>query len=94
MNEVKALERAALAAHRNGQGWSQYWEAHADEVRKAEPWSRQRFKRLVDRLLHLLTTGEPGGQEPPGDDPEPWLTDDSPAPSDCTTQARYLGNVG
>jgi hypothetical protein len=89
MNAIKAQ---ALEAHHRGETWAAFWQQHADTIRKAEPWNRQRFKRLVDRLLHLLTTGEPSGQEPPAI-AEPWERDDAQAQapiSDTTTAARCL----
>jgi hypothetical protein len=39
MNGIKAFERAALDAFRNGIGWNEYWQQHANEIRQAEPWS-------------------------------------------------------
>jgi hypothetical protein len=92
MYGIRELEQSALAAFRDGIGWNEFWQQHGNEVRKAEPWSRGRYRRLVDRLLHLLTTGEPGGQEPPSI-AEPWEVDDAQPPafiSDTATAARCL----
>jgi len=36
MNRIKELEKLALAAHRNGIGWTAFWERHADAIRAAE----------------------------------------------------------
>jgi hypothetical protein len=81
MNGIKDLERSALDAHRNGQGWSEFWQQHADAIRKAEPWNRQRLRRLVDRLLALVTSGDCAGMIAVGDtDAEPWEVDDAQAP--------------
>jgi hypothetical protein len=48
----------------------------ADQVRQAEPINRERYHRLVGRLMHLLLTGDGDGQHPAGD-PEPWVVDDA-----------------
>ena len=37
-NQVKRLERAACAAHRDGVTWGQFWPTVAEKVRRAEPW--------------------------------------------------------
>ena len=90
MNQsIRDIERAALDFHRHGIGWSEYWARHADAIRKCEPWSRARFRRLIDKLLHLLTCGDADGMEPT--DAEPWVQDDSEAnkPADVGTQARF-----
>jgi hypothetical protein len=69
----KELERLARDAHVHGIDWSEYWERHAEQVRKAEPWNRRRFKRLYDRLLSLVTSGDTDGQQAVGDDNTmPW----------------------
>jgi len=57
MNQIKALERAALDAFRNGQGWNEFWEQHGNTIRQCEPYNRQRFKRLYDRLLSIEASG-------------------------------------
>jgi hypothetical protein len=76
MSTVKHLERAALGAHRRGIGWATFWNEHGDAIRMAEPFDRGRYRSLVNRLLHLLTTGEASGMEPAGDDDMPWEVDD------------------
>ena len=62
-----------------------------------EPHDRQRFKRLTDRLLCLVTTGDLDGQVPVGDGVEPWERDDvqheQDAPSDTRTAARCLWSM-
>jgi hypothetical protein len=87
MNAVRTLERAALACHARGVGWSDFWQAHSKQVRQVEPYDALAYHRLVRKLLHLLTTGEASGQEPVG---EPWLLDDDTVPvvNDTTTAAR------
>ncbi|MGD0654659.1 MAG: hypothetical protein ABSA16_09965 [Thermoguttaceae bacterium] len=89
MNQIKELERLAIGAHRDGELWAAFWQVHAAEIRKAEPYSRQRFKQLVNRLLSLVVSGDLDGQEPP-DITEPWLVDDTSMPSDSVTHARCL----
>ena len=79
--EVKHLERAALAAFRRGIGWAGFWEQHADEVRAAKPYSRERFRRLVNRLLSLVTSGDTAGMVDVANvDVLPWAQDDRPLP--------------
>ena len=94
MNGIKKLEHAALAAHRRGDCWVTFWNRHADAIRAAEPVSVGQYHRLVARLLHLVCSGDPSGQEPAG---EPWLLDDDvpayPVVSDTITRARLLADA-
>jgi hypothetical protein len=91
MNIVKHLERAALDAHRRGESWAAFWRQHEAAVRRAEPWSQEQYRRLVNRLLHLLVSGDESGMEPVGDDLEPWVRDDEASkPADVGTRARCL----
>jgi hypothetical protein len=83
------LERAAIDAHERDLSWADFWGANGAAVRAAEPWDRERFRRLVNRLLHLVASGDGSGAEPAGD-AEPWEPDDAPAPDDSTTAARCL----
>ncbi len=53
MSIVKHLERQALAAHRRGNTWAMFWQMLGDDVRHTEPYDRGRYRRLVNRLLHL-----------------------------------------
>jgi hypothetical protein len=88
MDAQRRLERHALAAHRAGDTWNQFWERHGAAIIKAEPHSRAKFRRLVAKLLHLVASGDPSGQEPAG---EPWLLDDVPepvGPHDTRTEAK------
>jgi hypothetical protein len=64
MKQIKQLERAALDAHRRGDTWASFWQEHATTICNAEPHSRQRFQRLVRRLLGLVTSGDTAGQHP------------------------------
>ena len=89
--EVRALECAALASHRRGDRWTQFWECHGREVCRAEPVNRQRFARLVRRLLSLVTSGDTANMEPVGSALEPWEHDDDEhEPADVGTRARCL----
>lgn len=56
------LERAAIAAHHAGHTWDDFWEVHGADVCRAEPYSRQRFQRLIRRLLGLVVSGDTNGQ--------------------------------
>ena len=82
---IENLERAALDAHGKNRTWDTFWARHGADVRQAEPWDRQRFRRLVSRLLHLLTTGDPAGQFGVGDPdaPNPWEEDDQQAAAEA-----------
>ncbi|MGW8256003.1 MAG: hypothetical protein ACWGMZ_00805 [Thermoguttaceae bacterium] len=84
------LEHKAVEAHRQNMGWLEFWPTVAEDAKRIEPYSREKYRRLVQRLLHLLTTGEPGGEEPPRI-AEPWERDDAEAskPADVGTQARF-----
>jgi hypothetical protein len=88
---IRILERSALDFHRRGLGWSDFWAKHGEQVRQAEPWNRERYRRLYLRLMHLVVSGDTSGQFPPGDDSEPWLADDEASkPPDTITHARLL----
>ncbi len=85
--ETQHLERAALAAHRAGESWNSFWQRIGDQVRAIEPYNRPRFRRLHNRLAHLVLTGDESGMYPPGDpDSLPWLGDDA-SPDDVRTVA-------
>jgi len=72
------LEQAALAAHRSGQRWADFWPTVAFDVRRAEPINVQRYHRLVRRLLALVTAGDVDGLTAIGDaEPTPWEVDDA-----------------
>ena len=94
MNQIANLERSAPAAHRRGERWKTFWQAHAQAIRQAEPWNRQRFRRLVDRLLALVTSGDTAGMTAVGDDDLPWERDDVAQAQvlacDTQTNARCL----
>lgn len=89
-HQQQVLERAAIDAHRAGIGWSAFWDRHGEAIRQVVPYDRRRRRRLVNRLLHLLVSGDPSGQKPAGDT-MPWERDNQPeppSPHDTETQAR------
>ncbi len=90
MNIVKHLERAALAAHARAEQWATFWAAHADAIRAVEPYDYGRYRRLVNRLLSLVVSGDTAGQTAVDDDTMPWELDGQPSPHDSKTQARCL----
>jgi hypothetical protein len=93
MNGIKALSRAAIATHRRGETWPAFWERHADQIKAAEPYSRERYRRLYMRLLSLVTSGDSTGQYPIDVGMAQWEADDTQSPtpvSDTQTQARCL----
>jgi hypothetical protein len=73
--DLTPLEQQALAAHEQGTGWNDFWQEHGNEVREAEPFCRERFRRLVQRLAHLVATGDGSGRFGVGDCP--WEADDA-----------------
>jgi hypothetical protein len=94
VTEHAMLELLALDCHRVGSTWAEFWQEHGERVRQAEPYNHARFHRLVQRLLGLLTSGDCDGQQPVGDDLEPWEIDDQAnKPDDTKTQARLLANA-
>jgi hypothetical protein len=91
--EIKKLEQAAIDAHRRGERWETFWHQHAEQARAVEPYSRQRFKRLFDRLVALVASGDTAGMMPVGDDGAmSWtLDDEANKPADTGTAARWQG---
>ena len=90
MNATQTLEHAAIRAHARGDRWETFWQEHGAAIHQAKPYHAGRYHRLVNRLLHLVCSGDPSGQEPAG---EPWLLDDVPeqtAPHDTQTCAKCL----
>jgi hypothetical protein len=61
MSDTKQLERHAVEAHRNSESWTTFWRQHGGEVRRAEPFDRQRFNRLTSKLLALVVSGDSNG---------------------------------
>jgi hypothetical protein len=94
---IKQLQAAAIAAHRDGTGWPEFWDTHAADIVRAEPWDADARRKLITRLSLLVTAGDLDGHRPPSD-PEPWLKDDVPAepnkPHDTRTAARLLWQPG
>jgi hypothetical protein len=82
------LERLALQSHTAGASWASLWAIIAADVRALEPIHRGRFRKLVERLLHLWASGDESGAEPPNSDP--WELADAPAVAvdDVRTAAR------
>ena len=96
MNDRTRLEQAAIDAHDRGDTWAEWWEQHRHAVGRIEPYDNRAYRRLVNRLLMLVVSGDTDGQHPAGD-PEPWQADDE-APmvpiDDTTTAARCLWQTG
>jgi hypothetical protein len=84
------LEHLALAAHARDERWATFWPTVAADVAAIEPYDRDAYRRLVNRLSHLLTCGDVDGLVPVGD----WFTDDVQSVplvvDDVTTNARCL----
>jgi hypothetical protein len=84
------LERDALLAHDSGTTWGDYWTAHADAIRATEPQDRSRYRRLVDRLLSLVVSGDTANMDPLD---TPWECEgqvEQGKPGDTGTKARCL----
>ncbi len=87
----RQLETAAIDAHQAGDDWATFWHRYGPHAIALEPHDRQRFRRLVRTLSHLLTCGDVAGMTAVGD-AAPWEADDEPAypASDDRTNARCL----
>ena len=92
-SQIRTLEHAAIRAHAAGQRWLDFWAEHRDQF-DATPAGHER-QAVIERVLHLLMTGDRGGMEPAGDGwPRPcdWEHDDAapayPVTSDVVTAAR------
>ena len=90
---MTTLEKAALDGHKQGLSWHDWWTEHGEAVKAAAPFDNRRLRKLVNRLAHILLTGERSGQFPP-DDPDAvpqWEVDDQlerDRIDDSTTAAR------
>lgn len=78
--QAEVLEHAAIDAHARGERWEAFWKAHCEQVRQAEPYRHAAYRKLVNRLLSLLVSGD-SGPKPFGPamlwaDTEPWADDD------------------
>ena len=88
MNPTRTLDRLALDAHRRGDTWATFWASHAEQVRAVDPYNREAYRGLVNRLLCIVVSGTTSGMEPAG---EPWLLDGEPEqtqPADVGTAAK------
>lgn len=91
MNEQKQLERLALKAHANGLDFSTWWPIVKPQVDALEPWCLQRWRKLRNRLMHLVCTGDGSGQFAVGDsDAMPWDVDDRAENSPPTLHQTML----
>lgn len=95
MSKQKQLERFAVHAFEHGESWNTFWDKHAAAIKAAEPYDAGRYRRLYQRLLHLLTCGDTNGMMPVADDDAtPWEADDAEQTADVGTQARFDWAVG
>lgn len=92
MNRTHTLEREALAAFNRGELWTTFWQRHSEQVRKVEPWNRERFGRLYRRLMAIVASGDANGTLTIGDDLEPWEQDDQPSPHDGCPPPVFSSN--
>jgi len=94
MNANRMLELLALDCHRVGSTWAEFWQEHGERVRQTEPYDRGRYRRLVNRLLSLVVSGDTDGQQPVGDDDAtPGELADQASPHDTITRARLLADA-
>ena len=63
----RMLELLAIDCHRVGSTWDSFWREHGERIRQAEPYDRGRYRRLVNRLLSLVVSGDTAGQQSIGD---------------------------
>jgi hypothetical protein len=90
MNPIRTLERQAIDAFRLSWTWDQFWRLRGDAIREAEPYHASRYRKLVNRLLSLVASGDTANIEPLD---APWLDDDlpdQPSPHDSKTAAKCL----
>ena len=88
MTDHRMLELLALDCHRVGSTWAAFWQEHGERVGKAEPYDRARYRRLVNRLLSLVVSGDTAGQQAIGDNNAmPWGID-KPSPARMTARRR------
>lgn len=74
----KKLERLAIEAHTRGEVWNDFWSDHGDAIREAEPFDRQRYRRLLMKLTALVAGGDLDGCMPISTgDSAPWELDDA-----------------
>ena len=60
------LATLALAAHRDGTPWGQFWPTVAGDCRRLQSACPESHRSLYGRLLALVTSGDEEGTEPPG----------------------------
>jgi len=79
VNERTRLEQLAIDAHHRGEDWQTFWLTVAGDVAALEPWDNMAYRRIVNRLSHLLTCGNTGGMRPVDtgwERPAEWELDD------------------
>ena len=84
---TEELEHAATVAHRRGIRWRDWWPTISEHVAQAAP-DTAAYRRLVARLLALVTSGDLNGLYPVGNALVPQTADDVNNPDDTTTNAK------
>jgi len=86
------LEQAAMEAHRQGVGWIEFHRQYAEAIAQLEPYDRRGYRRLTDRLLHLVVSGDRSGQFGVGDPdaPDPWELDDQVTETERISEVRSM----
>ena len=72
--------------------WAEFWPSVAGDVAAAEPWDRQRYRRLVARLTALVAAGDVDGTIPPQDGygrPMDWELDDLATAATAAGELRH-----
>lgn len=64
---IQRLEQQAIEAHAVGTSWPVFRAEVEAEVKAIEPMPGDRQRRLVEKLLHLVVSGDPAGALPPCD---------------------------
>jgi hypothetical protein len=88
----RQLENLAIAAHARGESWSTFWETVNKTVARMAEGDPIKFRRLVDRLLSVLVSGDTSGLEPPTT--EPWELDDDTQLPGSSSEARADRGTG
>lgn len=71
----KKLERLAIKAHTRGETWKQFCAAQGDAIQQVEPFDRQRYRRLENKLMVLVMSGN--RKSIPTGDLTSWELDDA-----------------
>lgn len=74
------LRQLAAEAFSTGILWPEFLAEHRDAIRAAEPYSRGRYRRLIELVRSVVVSGSSSGLFAAGDDDASaeWFGDDAP----------------